>query len=716
MCSIKYAILKNLLLCLSVAGFVACNSNSKMKNNDHQFTNRLIDESSPYLLQHAHNPVNWYPWGEEALKKAKAENKLLIISIGYSACHWCHVMEEESFEDTTVARIMNDHFIAIKVDREERPDIDDIYMTACNLITGQGGWPLNAVALPDGKPVWAGTYFPKEQWINTLIQFKKLKEENYSRLEEVAERIVAGLKQIDQVVDVENNLDFTKEELQGIGEIFLNNIDYEFGGRDISPKFPMPNNYEFLLKYAFAFPDSRALEAINTTLTQMANGGIYDHLEGGFSRYSVDRYWHVPHFEKMLYDNGQLISLYAQAYKLTKNEHFKSIATETISFVKENWKDKSGGYYSSFDADSEGEEGKFYVWTKSEIEKIITDEKERLLLYDYYTVLDTGNWEGHNILYTMYTDDQFCLKYDLEAEVFSQMKQGWKDLLLEKRRSRVYPGLDDKIICSWNGLLILGLIDAYKAFGHGEYAQMAFGIWKFIEENLLNKDGVTLKRSYKEGKATIDAFLDDYAITISSLIRLYEISFDEEYLYKADKLMKYVITNFKSEESSMFNYTSNLSPPLVARKSELADNVISGSNSITARNLYALGLYLYNKEYVDASEKMLSNLKHTIINSSQPNFYANWCSLFFDMVYPPFEVAVLGGDAKEVALEMMSAYHPNALFLGGDSEGNLQLLKNKLQDGETNIYVCVNKMCKFPVKSVSEGLNLIGITENSENR
>ena len=678
-----------------------------MNDSEHKYTNRLIHQSSPYLLQHAHNPVDWYPWGEEALTKAKNENKLLIISIGYAACHWCHVMEHESFEDSLVAQLMNENFVSIKVDREERPDIDDIYMTACNLVSGQGGWPLNAIALPDGRPIWAGTYFPKEQWMNVLKQFNNLRINDYAKLEESAERLVAGLQQVDAVVDVEENVSFTEDELEAIGEQFLQNIDFKFGGRNGSPKFPMPNNYEFLLKYAYAFPDSKALEAVDNTLVKMANGGIYDHVEGGFSRYSTDKTWKVPHFEKMLYDNAQLVSLYAQAYRLTKNEYYKTIVDETLHFMEENWKDKSGGFYSSFDADSEGVEGKFYTFTQSEIEQIIQSEEDTKLFFDYYSLTEHGNWEESNILHTSYSDSEFVQKNGLEGNKFLDKKKEWKAKVLEVRKNRVYPGLDDKILCSWNALLIQAYAETYRAFGQEEHKEKAIALWDFIEKELLEKDGVTLKRNFKNGKSTINAFLDDYSISINALIQLYQITFDEAYLLKADKLMKHVIAHFQNENSSMFNFTSDLDPPLVAKKSELSDNVIPGSNSITARNLYALGLFLYNTEYIKLAEQMVKNMKTSIVDTKQPNFYSNWCNLIFDIVYDPYEVAIMGENHDALRKQLMERYHPNAIFLGGAREGSLNLLEDKLQEGEDFIYVCVNKACKLPVQNATKAWELM---------
>ncbi|WP_235299023.1 thioredoxin domain-containing protein [Portibacter marinus] len=669
-----------------------------MKKETSEQPNALINETSPYLLQHAYNPVDWHAWNENSIEKAKKEDKLLLISIGYSSCHWCHVMEHESFEDSTVAALMNDSFIPIKVDREERPDVDDIYMTACNLINGSGGWPLNAVALPDGRPIWAGTYFPKDQWIKILEQFKELKQNDYQKLVSSAEKLVSGLRQVDAVVDVSDDVEFNEEELKSIGQTFISTIDMVKGGRKGNQKFPLPNNYEFLLKYAYKYPDSKALEAVETTLNAMIKGGIYDQIEGGWSRYTVHNEWMVPHFEKMLYDNGQLVELYSEAFKLTKNVNYQSVVNESVQFIQENWKDDTGGYYSSYDADSEGEEGKFYVWTYDQLKSIIPADQFEFFV-QYYNVEKDGNWEERNILYI----DRD--RSELDGNQIEWVTN-WKKLLKDERAKRIYPGLDDKILCSWNALLLSGYTKAFEAFGHKEYRDEAISIWEFIETYLLQPD-MRLNRNYKDGQSTINAFLDDYALTIRGLIHLYQITFEEKYLTLADQMTTYVLEHFSSSQSAMFNFTSDLDPPLVAQKSELTDGVIPSSNSVMARNLYHLGLFLYNEEYVDRAKQMLRNMKNTIVESKQPSFYSNWCNLYFEMIHEPFEVAIIGPEASNFRNQMLSYYHSNALFLGGEQEGNLKLLENKLQGEDTYIYVCVNKSCKLPVQEPEKAIMLM---------
>jgi uncharacterized protein YyaL (SSP411 family) len=683
-------------------------SGSKAHSGDHKYSNELINESSPYLLQHAHNPVNWHPWKEEALKKAKEENKMLLISIGYAACHWCHVMEHESFEDTAVARIMNEHFIPIKVDREERPDVDDVYMTACHLATGKGcGWPLNAFALPDGRPVWAGTYFPKKEWLKVLEYFIQLRKDEPEKLEEYAAKLTDGIQTSEEISIATGERNFNNENLKTIGDNFLSNIDFDKGGRLGSPKFPMPNNYDFLLKYHHKTGDKKALEGVITTLDNLADGGIYDQLGGGFARYSVDANWIVPHFEKMLYDNGQLVSLFSKAWLVTKKPKYKRIVEETLNFIQREMTDKSGGFYSSYDADSEGEEGKFYVWTKHEIDSILADEKLSEIYYDYYEIKKSGNWEDEkNILYRRKSKQDISSKYKIEeAELDNKILKA-NTLLFDAREKRTRPGLDDKILTSWNALMLSGYVDAYKAFGNEEYLVNAKNSGEFLLKNMMQKDG-RLNRNYKDGKSVINAFLDDYALTINAFVGLYEVTFEEKWLNKAKELAEYAIDNFSDEETGMFYYNSKLDPELITRKMEVADNVIPGSNSSMARAIYSLGLYFYNNDYVERSKSMMHNLAADLVNQKQPNFYSNWCSLYLDMANPPYEVAIVGNDFEVKRNELMKNYIPNAILLGGKDEGNLELLKGKLQEGETMIYVCQNKVCKLPVQDPKKAITLM---------
>ena len=695
-----------LIFALILISFSCKTQDGKKQTSTHAYNNHLVNESSPYLLQHAHNPVDWYPWGEEAIAKAKKENKLIIISIGYAACHWCHVMEHESFEDTTVSQIMNEHFVNIKVDREERPDVDDVYMTACRLSSDGGcGWPLNSLALPDGRPFWAGTYYPKKQWIEILNHFQGIYEKSPSKVFDWADQLTKGIEVSEQIEIQAGDLNFKNVDASSITKTFVSMVDMKYGGRKGVEKFPMPSNYDFLLRYHGIHKDPVALEAVNTTLEHMADGGIYDHLGGGFSRYSTDTEWKVPHFEKMLYDNGQLISLYSNAYQSQKNPKYKKVVEETIAFVERELSDENGGFYSSLDADSEGKEGKFYIWTAEEIQEVLGDETLSKLFNDYYEVTTHGNWEESNILHRHQSDEKILKKYNLSQEELTQKINSAKAKLMDARAQRVRPGTDDKILTSWNALMLKGYVDAYKAFGTPSYLERALANARFIEKEM--RKGDRLNRNFKDGKSVINAFLDDYAFVIDAYIALYQVTFDEQWLNHAKSLNEYVLTHFFDSSSGLFNYTSDIDPPLIARKKELADNVIPGSNSAMARNLFHLGTYFYNQEYIDKSKQMLLNVIANIQESTQPSFYSNWLNLLLSIKNTPYEIAIVGPDAAEKRNELMLTYLPNAMLLGGEKEGNLELLKDKLQEGETYIYVCQNKSCRLPVTETSKALELM---------
>lgn len=686
--------------------FISCNQPSMNSLSGDKKANRLLNESSPYLQQHAYNPVDWFPWGDEALKIAEEENKLLIISIGYAACHWCHVMEHESFEDSLVAKIMNDNFISIKVDREERPDVDDVYMTAAQLINGSGGWPLNAIALPNGKPVFAGTYYPKDQWLNILNQISKLNRENPARLQESADKITEGIQSTTVIEVNENELDFDFDDFSTHIKTSLETFDAKFGGRLGAPKFPMPNAYELLLKQYWLSGDKALLEASKIGLDNMTNGGIYDQIGGGFARYSVDEYWLVPHFEKMLYDNGQLVSLYAQAYQMTGDEIYKTTVEQTLDFIKREMTSPEYGFYSSLDADSEGEEGKFYVWTKSEIDQVINDPAKAEIFNTYYDVTENGNWEGYTILNVVSSYESLSQKFDKSVDEIKTIITESSSKLLKARSKRVRPGTDDKILTSWNALMMTGYIDAYNALGTDEYLEAALNNANFILNKQINKEG-KLNRNFKDGKSSINAFLDDYALTIGAFLKLYQSTFDKQWIDHAQRLTDYSLEHFYNEETKMFNYTSDLDPPLIAKKSEFEDNVIPSSNSAMARSLLTLGTLTYNTEYIEQSEQMLKNMMDKIKSTNYISFYSNWLQLLLDHTVAPFEVAIIGEDALTKRNELSKNYLGNSILLGSQIEENLALLKDKMQEGRTMIYVCQNKTCKLPLEDVEGALGLI---------
>ncbi len=689
--------------------FISCNGQTqkhKMEESKHQFTNHLIKETSPYLLQHAHNPVDWHAWNDETLALAVKEDKLLLISIGYAACHWCHVMEHESFEDTTVAKLMNEHFICVKVDREERPDVDAIYMDACQLITGRGGWPLNAIALPDGRPIYALTYAPQEEWKKVLNYFGDFYPKNKAEAISQAEQLTKGIVDKEHIPKNTNEAIFSEEDLMATWNAWRGKIDFKKGGRTGAPKFPMSYNYDYLMQDYFHTKSPKKLEAVKVTLDNMMMGGIYDQVGGGFARYSTDGIWKVPHFEKMMYDNGQLVSTYAKAYSLTKNEEYATIVRETIDWVKREMTDKSNGFYSSLDADSEGEEGLFYIWTDEELDNILGADAQ--LLKYYWSVKKAGNWEGKNILFMTKTLEEFATLNKIDVSTLKEKIKSAKKKLLKERSKRIRPGLDDKILISWNALMLTGLIDAYRYLGDEEYLDLALKNANFIKDKAIQKD-FRINRNFKNGKSSINGFLDDYSLTIEAFISLYEVTFDEEWLNLANNLAKYAITHFYDENAAMFYYTSDIDKALIARKKEVQDNVIPASNSSMGKALFLLGTYYDNKDYKEKATAMMNNMiDHVRQNGT---YFSNWAKLLDMFIHKPFEVAIVGKESNRLRKEMMSKFIPNAIYLGGKYEGSLELLKDKLVKGDTYIYVCQQKVCKMPVKTKEEALKLLIIQE-----
>ncbi|QPH40646.1 thioredoxin domain-containing protein [Pedobacter endophyticus] len=667
----------------------------------HSEPNSLINASSPYLLQHAYNPVHWYEWGPTALEKAKAENKLILVSIGYSACHWCHVMERECFENYEVAEVMNKHYICIKVDREERPDIDQIYMYAIQLMTGSGGWPLNCICLPDQRPIYGGTYFRKNDWINILENVAGLWSQEPQKAVEYADRLTAGIRESESIVPAVETTDYTQEHLDEIVTPWKHHFDIAFGGYNRAPKFPLPNNWVFLLRYGFLSDDESVFTAVCHTLEEMSRGGIYDQIGGGFARYSVDDKWHVPHFEKMLYDNAQLISLYIEAYQCTKFDSFKRTAVESIDWVLREMTSAEGLFYSALDADSEGVEGKFYVWDKTEFDEVLGEDAE--IIGAYYNITEEGNWEEEqtNILRKTIADDDLIAQYGIDAETLYNKVQTAKSKLLAVRSIRVRPGLDDKCLTAWNGMMIKALTDAAQVLNHDVYYEKASTAARFILTTLKSETGV-LYRNYKNKKASITAFLDDYAFFIEALIALYEYDFDESWLDQAKELTDSVIENFTDVNSPMFFYTSAKSEDLIARKHEIMDNVIPASNSTMASNLKKLGLLFDNEAYTEKAEQMLAAVHPKI--KGYGSAYSNWANLLLNEVYGTNEIAITGMEVDLVKMELSKYYLPNKIVLGG-ANSKLPLLEGK-QGNETKIYVCRNKVCQLPVSTVEEALQL----------
>ena len=694
--------MRNSLLKIFFLTFIIISCSDDMKNG-----NNLRNETSPYLLQHVENPVDWNPWDKQYLKQAEKEKKLVVISIGYASCHWCHVMERESFQDSTVAELMNAKFISIKVDREERPDIDQVYMNAIQLITGSGGWPLNVITLPDGRPIWGGTYFTKEQWTSALKQISEMYEEEPEKFISYADRVQEGINSLNIVESNTNNFD--NIDLDKYSKSLFESIDEEFGGFKGAPKFMMPNNLEFLLRYSFQENLEDPKNKILKSLDMMAYGGIFDHVEGGFSRYSTDERWHVPHFEKMLYDNGQLMSLYAAGYKISKNDLYKQTIYKIHEYINSEMKDTSGGYYSSLDADSKLEdgsyaEGEYYTWRKTELKKIIGENFD--LFVDYFNVNDYGFWEEENkyILTRVSSDKEFIKKNKLDEKTFINIKSNWLSKLKLARKDKKKPSLDYKIITSWNGLMISGYVDAYKAINDDIFKDEAINAGEFIYSNLLRKDG-GLYHNYVNGKSKINGYLEDYATVIQASLDLYEITLNQLWIERALELSKYVFDNFSSSDSELFYFTSNKDEDLISRSIEFRDNVIPSSNSIMAKNLFKLYHYFDKEDYYEKAKQMSLSVSKEF--EAYPSGYSNWFDLIYSLKSNYYEVAVVGENAIEKVKKINSRYIPNKLIIGSTSENNLPLLRNRYIEGKTLIYVCVNKACKMPTENIEESISMI---------
>ena len=697
--------MKYLILLLFSISLLNCQSQTKKEAITHKHTNSLIHETSPYLLQHAHNPVKWYAWNNKTLALAKKENKLLLISIGYSSCHWCHVMEHESFENEDVAKVMNSNYINIKIDREERPDIDQIYMNAVQLMTGSGGWPLNCIALPDGRPVWGGTYFRKKQWMNALNQIAHIYKTKPQKLVEYADKLTKGIQQSGLITLNTGTLNFNKEYIKNAVNKWQTRFDKNLGGINRSPKFPMPNNYHFLLRYAYQTNNIKLQKFVNTTLTKMAYGGIFDQIGGGFARYSTDKKWHIPHFEKMLYDNGQLVSLYSNAYLATKKTLYKETVYNTLQFIERELMHTNGGFYSSLDADSldnkeELEEGAFYVWKKEQLKKIIPDFE---LFSDYYNVNSYGLWEhGNYNLIRDSSDKELAKKHNLSIAQLKQKNVTWKNILLKERTKKSRPRLDDKILTSWNALMLKGYIDAYTVFDDPHFLDIALKNAAFIEQNLIKKGG-SLFHNFKNKKATINGYLQDYSTLIDAYIALYKVTFNEKWLQLSKKLTDYTFKHFYDSDSKMFFFTSSKDTKLITRKIETDDNVIPASNSIMAKNLFYLSHYYDNELYIKTSKQMLHNM--TGFMQKYASAYSNWLDLYMNYTYSYYEVAISGEQVFSKTKEINKEYIPNKLICGSKTISNLPLLKNRYVKGETLIYVCVNNTCQLPTENPRKAIN-----------
>jgi hypothetical protein len=672
--------------------------------------NELHLETSPYLLQHANNPVHWKAWNEKSLTTAKTENKLIIISIGYSACHWCHVMEHESFENNEVAEVMNADFINIKIDREERPDIDAVYMKAVQIMTGRGGWPMNVVALPDGRPIWGGTYFRKNEWINALEKLQELYVQKPETILEYADKLHEGLQSMSEIPLVTSTTDFNFEILETLLEKWQKSFDWDFGGMARAPKFMMPNNYEFFLRYGYQTQNKKLLEFVDLTLIKMAYGGLFDTIDGGFSRYSVDMKWHVPHFEKMGYDNGQMVSLYANAYTLSKNPLYKEIIEKTLQFIEKEWLTTDGSFYSALDADSltaekKLEEGAFYVWTKVELQQLLKDDFD--LFSTVFNINEFGFWEHHKyVLIQNQSLEEIAHNENISIQTLTEKKKNWEQVLYEQREKRSKPRLDDKGLTSWNALLGKGFVDAYKALGTEKYLTIALQNADFIVTKVWSAEG-NLFRTYKNGNATINGYLEDYVHVMENFISLYEVTFDEKWLHHTKQLLDYCFDQFYDEKQQFFAFTSKKDTQLITAHFEVEDNVIPASNSVMAAVLFKMSIYFENSYYEKTAIQMLHNIIPTI---DYPSAFSNWLQVLLNFSEQNKELAICGENALEQLTKLNQEYHPNIVVAGSTSESNLPFLKNRFRKGEILFYLCQNKSCQQPTNDIKEILTLFNKT------
>lgn len=683
---------------LAILLLITCCNGQSDQNMDEipEGKNRLYNASSPYLLQHADNPVDWYPWGEEALQRAKTEDKPILLSIGYSSCHWCHVMAHESFEDTAVARVMNENFINIKLDREERPDIDQIYMDAVQAMGLNGGWPLNVFITPDQKPFYGGTYFPKERWLDMLDAITTAFTENREKLDESADNFAKAISasEIEKYGLIEDKNAISREDVdQSYGQL-ASRFDHRWGGIKKEPKFPMPSLWQWLLSYGQMSGNLEAKAHLLFTLDKIAAGGIYDQIGGGFARYSVDGEWHVPHFEKMLYDNGQLLSLYANAYKVDARPQYLEVMEETMGWLEREMLDESGGFYAALDADSEGVEGKFYVWSIEEIEEIAGDQAE--LIKAYYDVKPKGNWEHTNVLRRLESDQEIIEKFQVSKEQLTAILKQFKADALKERAKRIRPGLDSKLISGWNALTLTGLTEVYIATGSEKAKELAQNLASFMIDEMIVK-GTLLHTSNQE----IQGFLEDYAALIQSFTRYYEGFQEERFLQMARQLTDKVITEFYDKEEGLFYFTASTAEGLIARKKDVFDNVIPSSNSIMSENLYKLSVIFDDDSLRNMHQSVTNKVKGLI--KTELEYTSNWALTSTGKLNKQLEIVVIGPEHQAYALELQKTFRPNQVMMAANEATGLPLMEYKTtREGETTIYVCSEKVCRRPVTSIED--------------
>jgi uncharacterized protein YyaL (SSP411 family) len=682
----------------------------------HKYTNHLINETSPYLLQHAHNPVDWFAWGDIALQKAKELDKPILVSIGYSACHWCHVMEKESFENEEVAQTMNKNFINIKIDREERPDLDHIYMDAVQAMTGSGGWPLNVFLTPDGKPFYGGTYFPplkafnRSSWTEVLDGVASAWKEKKNEIESQAENLTDYLKRSNnfgQNNSIGLSLDETKlkEQCKEVFQNIMKTADRQWGGFGRAPKFPQFFIIQYLLQYYYFTNDKDALQQALLSIDKMLQGGIYDHVGGGLARYSTDDEWLAPHFEKMLYDNALFINILCDAYQITKDKKYEESIRKIIAFVQRELMNKDGGFYAALDADSQGEEGKYYVWQKEDVRQLLG--KESALFCEYFDITSEGNWEGKNILRILKPINEFAKEKDINEIELKKSINISLEKLSSERDKRVKPSKDDKIILNWNALMITALCKAFSALKDESYRKMAEDNFHFLFANFREDEhSEAMLHTYKNGIAKYPAFLDDYSYFIEACINLYEITFDTEYLNKAKRYCNYVVKNFVDNNSKLLFFTHKDQADIIMRKKEIYDSATPSGNAIMASNFLKLSI-IYNKsEWKQWADEMVESMLSLTIK--YPSSFGFWAIVLLLQSQGINEIVVTGKDYVSVCTDILDYYLPNKIIIGSMiKKEEFPMLEGKLFQDSTLIYLCKNYACLPPVKTAQNLLKKV---------
>lgn len=674
----------------------------------YKYTNLLVNETSPYLLQHAHNPVNWYAWGEEALNRAKAEDKIILVSIGYSACHWCHVMERESFENEATAALMNDYFINIKIDREERPDIDHIYMDAVQAMTGSGGWPLNVFLTPDAKPFYGGTYFPPERAFNRS-SWKEILKGVYNAWQERKEEIISQAQHLTDHIEKSGNFvigeklqnEFSARNCKTIFSNIMQSADREWGGFGKAPKFPQTFIIQYLLEYYHFTKDQEALDQALLSIDKMLHGGIYDHIAGGLARYSTDAEWLAPHFEKMLYDNALFILVLCDAFQITGNKIYEAAIQKTISFILTELTDDTGGFYAALDADSEGEEGKYYVWSKDEIDDLLGEDAT--LFCEVFDVTAEGNWDGKNILRLLAPISEFAKQQGIDESKLTNLLNKCLEKLHIQQLKRTRPGLDDKIILGWNALMLKAICKAAIVLNNESYKSAAIKNAAFLLSSFLKEAASPgLLHTFKNGWAKYPAFLDDYAYLIEACIGCYELTFREEYLNKAYQYTEYVCNMFSDNEQLFFFYTAEDQEDVIVRKKEIYDGAMPSANAVMAANLFKMSVIYDNMEWLQRADKMLQAIHPTIVK--YPSSFGLWATIMQQQIMGVNEIAITGKGASVSANKIIrNNFIPNKIILASDTiNNNIPFFTDKKHGEVLNIYLCKNRVCLPPLKNEEE--------------